>query len=103
MATNPEAFGFRNTIGDATGIQPALLIPARYRVLHIARAADAEVDWNVANPTNPTIYVHSATTPATDYISLDHDGTDGTLNVAGGNLKLAQGGVDILELTSTGL
>lgn len=103
MATNPNANGFRRTFGDATGPQQALLVPAAYRVLHFAEAADADTDWNVAAPTHPTFYVHSSTTPATDYISLDHDATDGTLNVAGGNLKLALAGTDILTLTTAGL
>ena len=95
--------GFRVTRGDPTGEQLAILVPTDYRVLHIASAADEETDWNVANPTHPTWYFHSETTPATDYIAVDHDGTDGTINIAGGNLKLAIAGTDIFEVTSTGI
>lgn len=95
--------GFRVTRGDATGEQLAILVPTDYRVLHVASAADEATDWNVSNPTNPTLYVHSETTPATDYISLDHDATDGTINVASGNLQIALGGTDVLSVASTGL
>ena len=96
-------FGFKKTKGDATGTQGMLSVPTSYRVLHFASAADYDTDWNVANPTHPTFYIHSETTPATDYISLDHDATDGTLNVASGNLKLALDGTDELTLTTAAL
>ena len=89
MAVQPNKYrGFRVTRGDATGEQLAILLPDTYRVLHIASAADAATDWNVANPTHPTVYVHSETTPATDYLFLDHDGTTGRLSVVGGTLSL---------------
>lgn len=102
MTANVNAAGFRRTTGDATGKQLAILLPTDYRVLHVASAADAETDWNVANPTHPTLYVHSETTPATDYVSVDHDGTDGTIDVRGGNLKLAVAGTDVLTVAATG-
>src|SRR3990167_3944308 len=101
MAIVPNKYrGFKVTRGDATGEQLALLLPTDYRVLHVASAGDENTDWNVANPTNPTVYIHSETTPATDYASFDHDGTDFTVNVAGGNLKLALAGADELTLTT---
>jgi len=100
MTVSRRYGGFKSTIGDATGNQLAILLTEDYRVLHIASEADAMTDWNVANPTNPTVYIHSETTPATDYASFDHDGTDFTVNVAGGNLKLALAGADELTLTT---
>lgn len=102
--TTPLSYrGFKVTRGDATGEQLAVLLPTDYRVLHVASAADAATDWNVANPTNPTFYVHSETTPATDYVSIDHDATDGTINVGSGNLKFAVDGTDVLTVAATGL
>ena len=99
--TIPNSYrGFRVTRGDATGEQLAVLVPTDYRVLHVASAADENTDWNVANPTNPTLYVHSETTPATDYVSVDHDGTDGTIDAVGGNLQLAVAGTDILTVAA---
>lgn len=104
MAVQPNSYrGFRVTRGDATGAQLAILLPDTYRVLHLASGADFDTDWNVSNPTHPTFYVHSETTPATDYIAFDHDATDGTINVASGNLKLALSGTDVLTLTTTAL
>lgn len=88
MPNNPNRRGFKYTTGDATGKQLAIAVPDDYRVLHIASAADIDTDWNVANPSHPTLYVHSETTPATDYMSFSHDGTAGTISVAGGTLAL---------------
>lgn len=88
--------GFRVTKGDATGEQLSILVPTGYRVLHFASAADENTDWAVANPTHPTWYVHSETTPATDYIRLLHDGTTGTIDAVGGTLSL--NGVTTLNL-----
>lgn len=109
MQTSPNYRGFKLTYGDATGKQLAVLVPASYRVLHFASAADEATDWAVANPTHPTFYVHSETTPATDYMSLSHDGTTGLISVAGGTLSLngvtslglQVGGTTEITLTAT--
>jgi len=111
MATPTKHRGFKVTRGDATGEQLAILVPTDYRVLHLASAADENTDWAVANPTHPTLYIHSETTPATDYISLSHDGTDGIISVAGGtlvlngvtDLTLQVAGVDEVILTASAL
>ena len=94
--------GFRVTRGDATGEQLAILVPTGYRVLHLASAADEGTDWNVSNPTHPTFYVHSETTPATDYMAFSHDATSGIINVASGTLALQIDGTTVLTLASTG-
>lgn len=109
MAIPNKYGGFHLSNGDATGKQLTLLLKTDYEVLHVASAADADTDWNVAAPTNPTVYVHSETTPATDYISLSHDGTAGTITVAGGTLALngvtslglQVGGTEEVTLTAT--
>lgn len=100
MAIPNKYRGFRVTRGDATGEQLAILLDNNYRVLHVASAADEATDWDVTNPTHPTFYVHSETTPATDYIALSHDGTDGTISVVGGTLAL--NGVTSLALQVSG-
>ena len=85
-----QFFGFRRTAGDSSRVNdnsrgvPALLVPTTDRDMHFASAADQGTDWNVSNPTHPTFYVHSETTPATDYVSVSHDGTTVTFNHAGG-------------------
>ena len=60
-------------VGDANG------------ALHITDKAARATDWNLTADTHPTVYIHSNTTPATDYVSLGgHDGTTATLDVGGG-------------------
>ena len=88
-------FGFRRTIGDASRVRdneiggvPGLLVPTRARDLHFASAADFATDWNVSNPTHPTFYVHSETTPATNYGTLAHNGTDFVVTAGAGGLRL---------------
>ena len=104
MAINERVYGgFRRTTGDETGRQLAILLPTDYRVLHLASAADHATDWGVANPTDPTFYVHSATTPATDYLSLAHNGNNGVLTLSGGGLSVSSSGVHIGDDANTNL
>ena len=98
------ALGFRRTKGDASRVLtsgnqlgiPALVVPTTDRDLHFASAADVGTDWNVSNPTHPTLYIHSETTPATDYGSFAHDGTTFTLTVEGGTLTLSPSGGEVV-------
>lgn len=86
--------GFKRVKGDASRVdtnskgQLALLVPTSDRDLHFASAADEATDWNVANPDNPTLFIHSETTPATDYGQLSHDATDFLVESVGGNIQL---------------
>jgi hypothetical protein len=68
------------------------------RALHIAEVADIATDWNVAADTHPKLYVHSSTTPATDYVEIYHDANYGYINAAGGGLSLRSGGTERLRL-----
>jgi len=53
--------------------------------LHITDKAAVATDWNVSADTHPTVYIHSNTTPATDYLRLGgHDGTTADVDVVGG-------------------
>lgn len=95
---NPDFRGFHRGIGDDSN-KPVLEIlvggegTATYpRSLHIAQSSAETTDWNVSASADPIVYVHSTTTPATDYVSVTHDGTTGTITSAGG----------ILNLTGTG-
>lgn len=72
--------GFRWTRGDLDNPALGLMLPTVNRALHIASFADEAVDWNVAAPTHPRVYVHSETTPATNYVYLSHNGTNGIFN-----------------------
>ena len=110
MAVNELGyFGFARTKGDASRVDsaargvPALLVPTGDRDLHFASAADKETDWNVANPTHPTLYVHSETTPATDYLAFSHDATSGIINVASGTMVLQIDGTTVVSVAAAGV
>ena len=97
MSVNAKTYrGFRVLKGDDTGEQLGILLPTDYRVLHIASAADEDTDWNIANPDSPTVYVHSETTPETEYGQLSHNATDFLIESVGGGILLTPvGGVAI--------
>lgn len=104
MASNEQSyFGFKRTRGDASRVDsssrgvPALIVPAGDRDLHFASAADEATDWNVSNPTHPTLYIHSETTPATNYGSLAHDATDFVLTPGAGSVHIPSGGLGIAD------
>lgn len=55
----------------------------------------ADKDFDHANQSNPTIFIHSATDPDTqndEWISLTHDVTDGIVDVGSGGIKLGGSG-----------
>ena len=72
--------------------------------MNVTDKAAIATDWNVSADTHPTIYVHSNTTPATDYMTFGaHDGTVGHINVVGGTtLSLDIGGTAVGLLTAGG-
>lgn len=71
--------------------------------VHFCQAADIATDWNVAAASNPTLYVHGATTPATEYVALSTDETDAHLNAVGANWKFEIGGTPELTLAANAL
>lgn len=73
---------------DASNHAAVLALGASH-ALHVTDVAAKATDWNVSADTHPTLYVHSDTTPATDYLSLGtHDGTTGHIAAVGGSLNL---------------
>lgn len=73
------------------------------RAIHIAEAADVATDWNVGAATNPTLHVHGAATPATEYVAISTDETDAHLNAVGANWKFEVGGTAELTLAANAL
>jgi hypothetical protein len=61
--------------------------------LHVTDNGAKATDWNIAGTTDPNVYIHSNTTPATDYLRLGgHTGTVADIDVVGGttlNIKIA--------------
>jgi hypothetical protein len=106
---NPNYNGFKLGRGDESN-GPALVISvagegtATYpRAVHIAQASSVDTDWNVAANSDPTLYIHSVTTPATDYLRLGaHDGTTAYIDNVGGTTTAFQiAGTTELDLTAT--
>ncbi len=100
MATNEKAWhiGYKWTTSDPSNPTGAIAVDTTSKAAHFCDVADVDTDWNVSAATHPTLYIHSATTPATDYISIYHDATDGYINVAGGSLKTSIDGTSTLVM-----
>lgn len=97
--------------GDASNHAAVLALGASH-ALHVTDVAAAGTDWNVSADTHPTIYVHSDTTPATDYLAIGaHTGSAADINLVGGatlNFKIdgtaeALLTASIFDLASTNL
>jgi len=94
--------GFKWVVGDESNPTLALLVDNVSRALHIAEATDAQTDWAVSADTNPSVYIHSATNPATEYIKMYHDTTDANIDCVGATaLNILIAGTAELELTSS--
>jgi hypothetical protein len=102
LGTGDDAVA-RWSTGDASNHSLALGLGDSNQALHITDKAAVATDWNIAAGTHPTVYVHSNTTPATDYLKLGaHDGTTAYIDVVGGTtLRLAIAGTNEIDLTAT--
>jgi len=94
-----------NPTGVLEAILPSIDGGTSARQLHVAGAEDADTDWGVAAQTHPTVYLHSATTPITDYMRLGgHDGTTSYVDVVGGTtLAMQVAGTNAATLTAGAL
>jgi len=104
--------GFRRMIGDETNPTFGIIVHDASKALHICEAADADTDWNVSADSHPSVYIHSATTPATEYVKIYTDATTAYIKCAGAVLNIdvpasgtqtfsANSGEEILILTAT--
>lgn len=78
--------GYDATIGWETGdaSNHSLVIGlGASNALHILEKADIAADLNLAADTNPTLRIHAAVTPITEYVEIFTDETDAHLNVVG--------------------
>jgi hypothetical protein len=99
-------FRLRWSTGDSDNHAAVLALGDSNEVLHITNVADIATDWNVsANAADAEVWIHSDTTPATDYLVLGrHTGTVATIDVQGGTtLNLDIAGNTELTVTSAGL
>lgn len=104
LGTGVDAL-MRWSTGDADNHVVVLALGDDSQALHITDKGAVATDWNVSANTHPNVYVHSNTTPATDYLRIgDHDGTEADIDCVGGTsiaLKLA--GTEYASLRVTGL
>jgi len=71
------------------------------RALHIAASDDGDTDWAQAADAHPTMYIHSSTTPATDYMGFATDAACANINAQGAtNLNLQISGTNTLRAAS---
>ncbi len=96
-ATATAAFDARLlAAGFAIGLGASL-------AMHICQAADIATDWNVAADANPALYIHSATTPATEYLKLYTDETNSHIDSVGAILSFDIAGTNEMTLTTNAL
>lgn len=81
----------RWSTGDASNHALVIGLGDTNQALHITDNAAKTTDWNISATTHPNVYIHSNTTPATDYLRLgDHDGTTAYIDVVGGTTLIFQ-------------
>ena len=93
----------RWSTGDADNHAFVIGLGDSNQAFHITDKGAVATDWNIAATTHPNVYIHSNTTPATDYLRLgDHDGTTAYIDVVGGTtLELQIAGTGEVSLTGT--
>jgi hypothetical protein len=91
----------------ADSSNPALVLALgnTSRALHITELADQGTDWDVSAADDPTIFIHSDTTPITDYLRIGgHDGTTAYIDVVGGTtIAFQAGGTTEATISTSGL
>ena len=71
---------------------------------HITDQEARATDWAIAATTHPNVYIHSNTTPATDYLRIgNHDGITAEIDVLGGGLDIQVAGTTRVGMDGTGL
>lgn len=95
--------GLRWSTADASNHAFVLFLDNTSQSLHITDKAAVGTDWAVSSTTHPNVYIHSNTTPATDYLRIGgHDGTNADIDVVGGTtLQLQIGGTNEATLTAS--
>lgn len=101
---SPGDVHFRWSTADADNHAFVLALGAS-QAFHITDVGAIATNWNIAATTHPNVYIHSNTTPATDYLRLgDHDGTTAYVDVVGGTtLAFEIGGTTEASLTASAL
>lgn len=104
FGTGSDAYLLWST-GDASDHSLVLGLGDTSQMLHITDKGARASDWAITSPTHPNVYIHSNTTPITDYLRIgDHDGTEADIDVVGGtSLALKIAGTEYASVRVTGL
>lgn len=104
LGTGSDAYLLWST-ADASDHGLVLGLGDTSQMLHITDKAARATDWGITSPTHPTVYIHSNTTPTTDYLAIgQHDGTTALINVVGGStLSLQVDGTAAALVTAAGI
>lgn len=103
MAASIKHRGWKWSTADTDNPALVAVLGNDSKSLHICTAGDADTDWNVSADSNPAVYIHSETTPATDYLVVGrHTGTEADIDLVGGTtLNLKINGTAVATLTSS--
>ncbi len=81
--------GLLYTDADVSDPSLSLFLADATQALHITDKGARATDWGVTNNADPTVYIHSNTTPTTDYLLLgNHNGTQAQIAAVGGTLDI---------------
>lgn len=106
MATGKYAkyHGFKWTVGDNDVPALAIVVDDASKLLHICEPGDADTNWALAAASHPTVCLHSATNPATEYVKIYHDATNAYIDGVGAtSLSLLIAGTEEMSLSATAL
>jgi hypothetical protein len=100
-----EDFGLRWSTGDASNHAAVLFVDDTNQALHITDKGARATDWNISAITDPAVYIHSNTTPATDYLRIgNHTGSAADIDLVGGaTLNFKIDGTAAMAMTATSL
>jgi hypothetical protein len=97
--------GMRWSTADSSNHAFVTGLGATNAAWHIANMGDIATDWAVGAEADPQVFIHSNTSPASDYLRIgNHTGTVADIDVVGGTtLQLQIAGNTELTVTSAGL
>jgi hypothetical protein len=104
LGTGSDAL-LRWSTGDSSNHTAVIALGDSNQGLHVTDVGAVATDWNISATTHPNVYIHSNTTPATDYLRLgDHNGTTAYIdNVGGTTLAFAIAGTTEVNVTANGI
>ena len=94
MTVSIKHRGWKWSNGDASNPALVMVLDDTSKAVHVTDGSDQDTDWNVSADSNPSLYVHSSTTPATDYLVIRHNATQASLTAVGGGVRIVGAGTN---------